>query len=215
MRPGSWHVAESWDLDRSAAGQHLQALRRGHQSLSRSGPVAEQGWWYMRNHGCVITAGCSDRAGSSELASGHPLRVSSGQMRLLWLSTRHHVFRDHGWKAGRSSCTCSLQDVAGRTHTEDDMCRPLVTKCLLTLKRYHDTDTSLAPTPRGSFRNVPPSPRGVPQELRSSPLPPRAPSPAVTATPDIDYQAVMQHYFGSVNRASSAGLTNRELQVSP
>ena len=86
-----------------------------------------------------------------------------------------------------------------------------MTKCLLTLKRYHDTDTSLAPTPRGSFRSIPASPR----EARSTPLPPRAPSPAATATPDINYDAVMQHYFGSVNRASSTALTSRELQVCP
>ena len=86
-----------------------------------------------------------------------------------------------------------------------------MTKCLLTLKRYHDTDTSLAPTPRGSFRSIPASPR----EARSTPLPPRAPSPAATATPDINYDAVMQHYFGSVNRASSTALTGRELQVCP
>ena len=67
-------------------------------------------------------------------------------------------------------------------------CRPLVTKCLLTLKRFHDTETTLPPTPRGTFRASLGSPRELPGR---TPLPPKAPSPAPTATPDINTDTLL------------------------
>lgn len=104
-----------------------------------------------------------------------------------WLMTERCLTRRQQQRC--CCCCCSIRSHRPAAEQDKRLGRPLVTKCLLTLKRFHDTETSVPPTPRGTFRAVS-SPREQPGR---SPLPPRAaaPSPAMTATPDINYDAVL------------------------